>query len=305
MTYDQETSHYDAAVLIVNYEADVQDVYSSVVKAIVDATGTLGILGLCSKTSNSFNRTWTPDWTIRGQPGYINDSPLGPDEGVTIFRASLDRLCKAVFSTDLATMTVSGIFWDVIDYHKHTRYYVNHFPNSIVPEAFQHTCMRVWKHIEKANQYNTSENGKHALIRILLSTPTNTSDKRWSKEEQNDRFDLIMGKRFSAIEDWPRNKESTIWKDRSLLKSIDDVVPYHRTLVVTNRGWVGQAACPNLVENGDVVYVLLGCPVPMVLRPVEDHYEVISDIYVDGIMFGEAIEALERGEVKLQDFELH
>lgn len=54
-----------------------------------------------------------------------------------------------------------------------------------------------------------------------------------------------------------------------------------------------------------MVCVLLGCTVPMVLRPVADQDEVIGDIYFDGIMFGEALEALEMGAVDLQDFELH
>jgi hypothetical protein len=33
------------------------------------------------------------------------------------------------------------------------------------------------------------------------------------------------------------------------------------------------------------------------------YYEFIGAVYVDGIMYGEAIEALNRGQVHLEDFE--
>jgi hypothetical protein len=56
---------------------------------------------------------------------------------------------------------------------------------------------------------------------------------------------------------------------------------------------------------GDLICVLLGCFAPVALPRVETHYEFIRSVYVDEIMFGEAMKALERGEVELQDFELH
>ena len=40
------------------------------------------------------------------------------------------------------------------------------------------------------------------------------------------------------------------------------------------------------------------------LRQVEDHYTFIGESYVRGLIEGQAIEALERGEVHLQDFEI-
>jgi hypothetical protein len=38
---------------------------------------------------------------------------------------------------------------------------------------------------------------------------------------------------------------------------------------------------------------------------ISDHYELRGDIYVKGIMHGEARACLETGEYKLQDFALH
>ena len=51
--------------------------------------------------------------------------------------------------------------------------------------------------------------------------------------------------------------------------------------------------------------VLLGYSVPEVLRPVNDHFECIGELYTEGIMYGEAMEALGEGHAELRDFDLH
>jgi hypothetical protein len=75
-------------------------------------------------------------------------------------------------------------------------------------------------------------------------------------------------------------------------------------MFITSKGFIGKDFS-STVETGDLICVLLGCPAPVTLRRVESHYEFIRSVYVDGIMFGEAIEALGRREVELEEFELH
>ncbi|KAH9213923.1 heterokaryon incompatibility protein-domain-containing protein [Leptodontidium sp. 2 PMI_412] len=62
---------------------------------------------------------------------------------------------------------------------------------------------------------------------------------------------------------------------------------------------------PENVKEGDLVYILLGCPHPMIFRKVEDHYIVIGEAYVDGYMRGKAMDMLDQGELELETFELH
>jgi hypothetical protein len=45
--------------------------------------------------------------------------------------------------------------------------------------------------------------------------------------------------------------------------------------------------------------------VPIVLRLVGDHYELIGDAYIDGIMGGEVMDAFDRRELELQNFVLY
>jgi len=56
--------------------------------------------------------------------------------------------------------------------------------------------------------------------------------------------------------------------------------------------------------EGDLICIPLGCCHPVILRKVEEHYVNLGEAYVDGYMYGEAMEMLERGELKLEEFEL-
>jgi hypothetical protein len=56
------------------------------------------------------------------------------------------------------------------------------------------------------------------------------------------------------------------------------------------------------VVEGDLICIPLGCCHPVILRKVEDHYINLGEAYVDGYMYGEAMEMLETGELKLEEF---
>jgi hypothetical protein len=52
---------------------------------------------------------------------------------------------------------------------------------------------------------------------------------------------------------------------------------------------------------GDKVCVFLTARTPFVIRPVGENFTLVSDAYVDGVMYGEA---LKRDDVELWDFVL-
>lgn len=47
---------------------------------------------------------------------------------------------------------------------------------------------------------------------------------------------------------------------------------------------------PEILKSGDVVAVIFRAKVPLILRPEGDHYLLLGDCYVHGIMQGEAVE---------------
>jgi hypothetical protein len=76
-----------------------------------------------------------------------------------------------------------------------------------------------------------------------------------------------------------------------------------KRLVILKNNLLGFA--PQQTEVGDKIVVLLGCNFPVVLREVGEHWELIGEIYVDGIMNGEAMDRLEAGLYHKQKFEIH
>ena len=57
----------------------------------------------------------------------------------------------------------------------------------------------------------------------------------------------------------------------------------------THNGYIGLA--PHLAQNGDVIALAKGARTPLVLRSRPNgNWELVGDIYVHGIMQGEAFE---------------
>jgi hypothetical protein len=71
-----------------------------------------------------------------------------------------------------------------------------------------------------------------------------------------------------------------------------------RSFVITKRGYVGTG--PHRIESGDLVCVLLGCPVPLIIRKQESNFIVVGEAYVYGMMHGETIDELESGRLELE-----
>jgi hypothetical protein len=53
---------------------------------------------------------------------------------------------------------------------------------------------------------------------------------------------------------------------------------------------------------GDFVCVIFGCSVPVILRKVRDHFRVVGEAYVHGLMDGQAVKSLAEGELIEQEF---
>ena len=78
--------------------------------------------------------------------------------------------------------------------------------------------------------------------------------------------------------------------DSEVLKYLNIAIHFleHRSFIKTREGYIGLA--PSNALPGDQVCVLLGCQVPMLLRPSPNHqFQVVGECYVYGLMDGEAL----------------
>ena len=61
---------------------------------------------------------------------------------------------------------------------------------------------------------------------------------------------------------------------------------------------------PKVTQPGDIVCVLFGGKLPFCLRPLGDRYLLVGECYVHGLMNGEAMEMMERGNLAEGVFEI-
>jgi len=76
-----------------------------------------------------------------------------------------------------------------------------------------------------------------------------------------------------------------------------------RCFVITKSGRFGLV--PGLAQPEDVCCICPGIKAPLILRPREDgRYGFVGDSYIHGVMGGEVMEQLEKGEMKLENIVL-
>ncbi|PMD64943.1 uncharacterized protein K444DRAFT_608621 [Hyaloscypha bicolor E] len=294
---------YDVDAMIVDYTQPVQDIYSSLVKSLVICTKRIDVLLACCERSHNVQRSWTPDWSIGvAFPGF---GSFECGTGCTLFddewyESSGTRDALVAFASNLSTMTVRGLVWDMVEtfapeFGKGTTedisFFISFFQtnwHSLVNNpAFssERDCLqRLWQtfliSVEGSLVDLCSED---EFIALGLNEISNPDTQSLHKQESDEEFILHT----------PR-----------LLQEVVNENGRRERLFLTSRNFIGKDFSRRL-QPGDLICVLLGCPVPVALRRVGTHYEFIRSVYLDGIMLGEALEALERGEVELEDFELH
>ncbi|TKA66154.1 hypothetical protein B0A55_08565 [Friedmanniomyces simplex] len=72
----------------------------------------------------------------------------------------------------------------------------------------------------------------------------------------------------------------------------------HTSLFRTTNGYIGSSS--TVVQAGDLVCVLVGCPNTVVLRKVQDHYIVVEPCFVHRLMYGEVVQLVAEGRCEPQ-----
>lgn len=115
---------------------------------------------------------------------------------------------------------------------------------------------------------------------------------------------MVGGKRFRDY--FPTEMVQCSVPDDRIFLDLAKVVggSLGRTLVTLATGHFGLA--PYVVKPDDLVFVVMGCSMPVVLRPVEgtSSYTVVGECYVEGFAKGEAMAGLDEGKYELQTLTL-
>jgi hypothetical protein len=123
-------------------------------------------------------------------------------------------------------------------------------------------------------------------------------------------FFLYLSERINT---WPFYQDAAVTEDTKLRRDLEELettilMQANRTLfsmtsITCSDKMLGK--CWNSVKIDDLVCVIMGCDVPLILRLVENHFVIIRDYYVEGIMEGEAMEFVKNGKVEMREFCLY
>jgi len=153
-------------------------------------------------------------------------------------------------------------------------------------------CDRVTRH--DIGRYSKSE-FLHDILGYLSQFFTDSDLDQFSSSILSEYWDFY-GVRWRGVAEEGIENVMQMWMS-VIFENI-----WHRRFFISSSKAMGIAT-QEMIE-GDIICIPLGCCHPIILRRVEDHYINLGEAFVDGYMYGEAMDLLERGELKLEEFKL-
>jgi hypothetical protein len=128
--------------------------------------------------------------------------------------------------------------------------------------------------------------------------------EKWRKANRNFQLgDLRLNDFFDST-----IPEEASEQDFTEVYSCFDRTCQKRRFMLTKNGYMGWV--PDNVHGsghdqtlkGDLIAILFGCSTPIVIRPHGEHFQVIGEAYVQGVMDGEAVDFLKNGKAERRSF---
>lgn len=354
-----ECNDFSSQHLIMDYAAPVEDVYSSFVRAVVEATTRLEILCLCNRESPiSKKRTWTVDWSFALNESMSTDmvtvGSVNDDRLMFTYNATPGTTATFEFSPDWKSMIVSGFVVCEITG-------ISSVIELGAEEHLRHECFEILQQarltlvcdqedqeaiiisrlckaltwslsyerkggslrpswIDDLRRWIDTRDDEFSPLRRLVNSIRDVATFVWSligitrSIASYSRGELVRSHELPARDvhvqpstDYSPHQSASINTAKevqlSFMETLRSKMDGMDRIFVTRGGHIGR--CKHFARLGDFICLLEGCVLPMILRKVDTHYELIGDAYADGIMQGEAMTLLESGERMLQAFELH
>lgn len=181
--------------------------------------------------------------------------------------------------------------------------------SAFLSSTFRDDCMKFRKSMQLKDSTLTDIGAKEKLVTTLLTDDYRSLLEKWMPDLRNwleleESASSARAQEIFTSDDLSQapSLSPSNWRTSEFPKLVLYTLWITRCLVLTDRRQIGQA--PATTKPGDIICIILGCAVPMVLRPAEGHWEVVGRLLY-GIMQGEAITAVDDGKVQAQDFKLH
>jgi hypothetical protein len=300
----------------IDYNMTVTNLYKTTVKVYVEGSGCLSII--CNSQHQVWQKnepSWMPDWGLglRAVPFttqkqcMLNNSPLF-NRAVTTFSIDLKsftargiRIGK-ISQTGLEFSILSDLFkgWRdpdaCIEIEETADVRIDHRKLCTYGEGgwwfFPDSAAKLFQPAFETLPLNHIELGRHRVLHLFL--------------------DMVQLQLFPAKSDWYERHQ--LQSETPLANAHDTDHFYtlfhhlqallrNRTLVILKDMTLGIG--PEFAEPEDWVCILLGCPVSVVLRELEDgNFIFLGDGFIHGLKDDDILRGVENGTYQLQDFVL-
>jgi Heterokaryon incompatibility protein (HET) len=281
---------------VIDYALSVKEVYAVAFKYCVEKSRSLNVIcnhqfrmGVDGPAHVEGLPSWLPDWRSLWFAGTIISAGGQKDKQ---FNASAGRQPVIEYLNNDHTLSVQGFVLDRIGY---TDPPITILRDSMSNQDFEYVAARIMRWYKLANSTEVMAirpfDGT-AFWRTLVVDAHRINSLRSLPERAAIEVDMAAGK----IIFYGNNLFKGVMVDHLRL------CQYLRKFSITAKGMYCMSSI--CTEPGDLVCILFGSDTPVILREVGEHLLFIGDSYVDGMMRGEAVERLDKGEYELRNFEI-
>ncbi|KAM0347385.1 hypothetical protein ACHAPU_004905 [Fusarium lateritium] len=254
--------------------------------------------------------SWVPDW--RWSEGIILAEPICPHfvHGVSTVKASVLQSTTTLRIYGMEIDTVQSVSRPLVS---------NDFYNERVAGSLSTPIQNLWHTICKNKTFNLEDtylNGETAFFAFMQTLSNGCVQATGHECKQYDsvpnsiwlqkaaRFILATLGASDDVADDIRGEAAKLSREDEHEKwsrwatSASD----GRVFARTARGY--YVLGPSVLEEGDVICVMFGCKVPFCLRRIGVPYVLVGECYVHGLMKGEAMEMLHRGQIEEKAFDI-
>ncbi|KAF2166902.1 hypothetical protein M409DRAFT_22954 [Zasmidium cellare ATCC 36951] len=262
--------------IVPDYNKSTEEVYTDAVVALCEATGRIDFLLACDLVNRSLpGPTWVPDWSVaqRLSPRWLLSTTLA--SSISVSTAELTNTPKP-------TLLVQGVECGTISSVRLRAPEHDDNLESLEP------VIRSWapECVENEMYINKKESLLDAFVKTV----------HWNTLRERcplDNATLTLDDATEAIREIlcaPNKQKATDNRPdpgkRSYKSRYREALG--RVYIELNSGYMGMTSAEP--EELDIVCVILGCPLPMILRPHSSgRYQVVGPAYIHGLMDAEGV----------------
>ncbi|KAL7953106.1 HET domain-containing protein [Trichoderma compactum] len=281
-----DSPNYELASITPNYTMSLEQVYTDL-------------------ATRSGLPSWLPDW--RTYQGFILSEPINPH------RAHGSSTPKLQIDDDSTLLRIYGVDVDTIeacspplknkDFH-----------------GKSHVIEFLWSEICQKKSFNLDDsyrNGQEKAFFAFMQTLSNgcvqiagregipyneIPASRWLEQAAMYLMGALGDSSAVSSEIQTLSAEAKCKHEKEEWSRSANGASKNRIFARTKSGY--YVLGPAVMEKGDVVCVLFGGKLPFCLRPVGKRYLLVGECYTYGLMEGEALDMVARGELSEREFEI-